>query len=126
MPVYDSHLLNDQGIADIYAYLLSQPATKSPATIPILAAVTTGTGPSGAPSATARGAEAFAANCAACHGAQGQGGVGPSLKNESARKDTAAVTAFVKNPSGAMPKLFPSVLNENDVSAVAAYVGTLK
>jgi ubiquinol-cytochrome c reductase cytochrome c subunit len=126
MPVYDSHLINDQGIADIYAYLLSQPAPKNPATIPILAAVTTGSGPSGPPSATARGAEVFAANCAACHGAQGQGGVGSSLKSESARKDTAAVTAFVKNPSGAMPKLFPSVLNESDVAAVAAYVETLK
>jgi ubiquinol-cytochrome c reductase cytochrome c subunit len=126
MPVYDAHLINEQGLADIYAYLQSQPAPKDPATIPLLAAVSTGTAPSGPPSATARGSAVFAANCAACHGAQGQGGVGPSLKGESARKDTAAVAAFVKNPAGAMPKLFPSVLNESDVAAVAAYVETLR
>ena len=47
------------------------------------------------------------------------GGVGPSLKNESARKDTGAV-AFVKNPPAAMPKLYPGLLSESDVAAVAA------
>lgn len=129
MPAYDLRLINEQGLADIYAYLLSQPPAKSAASIPLLAAVTTGTtttAAGGPPNPTAHGAEVFAANCASCHGAQGQGGVGPALKNESARKDTAAVAAFVKNPAGnIMPKLFPATLKEADVAAVAAYVETL-
>ena len=127
MPAYDAKLLNDKDMADIYAYLESQPKGKDAMSIPLLAAVTTGTAASGPQTPVAHGAEVFAANCAACHGAQGAGGgIGPSLKNESARKDSAGVIAFVKNPAAPMPKLFPSVLNEADVTAVAAYVETLK
>ncbi|MEO6991628.1 MAG: cytochrome c [Candidatus Baltobacteraceae bacterium] len=68
----------------------------------------------------------FTQNCAGCHGATGtQGGVGPSLKNEKARKDTAAAIAWIKNPKPPMPKLYPSPLSEKDVADVAAYVETL-
>jgi hypothetical protein len=35
------------------------------------------------------------------------------------------VISFVKAPAPPMPKLFPGVLNDNDVAAVAAYVETL-
>ena len=56
----------------------------------------------------------------------GQGGIGPSLKNESAHKDTAAATAFIKNPSGGMPKLYPGILSADDVAAVASYIETLQ
>ena len=90
--------------------------------IPLLAGVTTGSAGS-----TSRGAVVFSANCALCHGGAGQGGVGPALKNEGSKKDAAAVAAFIKNPgAGSMPKLYPGMLSESDVTAVAAFVETLK
>jgi ubiquinol-cytochrome c reductase cytochrome c subunit len=124
MPPYDASILSDHDLADIYAYLESQPPNKDPHTIPLLAAVNQGTVPGGS-AASSRGAEVFAQNCAACHGASGQGGVGPALKGESARKDATAVAAFVKAPISPMPKLYPSVLTDADVTAVATYVETL-
>jgi mono/diheme cytochrome c family protein len=72
------------------------------------------------------GAQVFSANCASCHGAAGAGGgIGPVLKGEKARKDYAAAIVWIKNPQPPMPKLFPSVLSQNDVQDVAAYVESL-
>lgn len=74
----------------------------------------------------AHGKQIFTQNCAQCHGAIGtEGGIGPSLKSEKSRKDTAAAVAWIKNPQAPMPKLYPSVLNEKDVADVAAYVESL-
>ena len=92
MPSYDAHFLSNQDAADIYAYLASQPPTKDASTIAVLNVVNAGTG------RAPHGAVRLLANCASCHGASGQGGIGPSLKGESARKDAGAVAAFVKNP----------------------------
>jgi mono/diheme cytochrome c family protein len=72
------------------------------------------------------GEEIFKQNCASCHGAGGAGGgIGPVLKGEKQRKDYAAAIAWIKNPQPPMPKLFPSVLSQNDVQDVAAYVESL-
>ena len=120
MPPYDAKLVSDQDIADIYAYLASQPGAKDPHSIALLNVVTTGASPN-----TTRGAVVYAANCALCHGGAGQGGIGPSLKGESSKKDAGAVTAFIKNPSGGMTKLYPGMLSESDVAAVATYVESL-
>jgi len=121
MPPFDAKILSDQGVADIYAYLASQPPAKNAHSIPLLAVVTVGTATN-----TPAGAVIYSANCAACHGASGQGGVGPALRGESSRKDASAVAAFVKNPAGVMPKLDPGMLSDSDVNAVAAYVETLR
>ncbi len=83
--------------------------------------------PAVSPARVAHGRQLFAQNCAVCHGAQGQGGgVGPSLKNESARKDWAQTQAWIKKPVPPMPALYPSPLSANDVADVAAFVETLK
>lgn len=74
----------------------------------------------------ARGATIFAQNCAACHGARGQGGVGPSLIGESARKNFAQAVAWIKHPKPPMSALYRQTLNESDVRNVAAFVDTLK
>jgi mono/diheme cytochrome c family protein len=72
------------------------------------------------------GKQIYAANCAACHGATGvEGGVGPSLKGEKARKNDAETIAWIHDPKPPMPKLWPSPLNDKDVADVAAYVQTL-
>ncbi len=74
----------------------------------------------------ANGKKLFAANCAGCHGAIGtEGGVGPSLKGEKAKKNQAAAVAWIKNPKAPMPKLYPSPLSAKDVNDVAAYVESL-
>ncbi len=68
----------------------------------------------------------FSQHCASCHGAAGAGGgIGPVLKGEKGRKDYAAAITWIKNPQPPMPKLYPSVLSQNDVQDVAAYVETL-
>lgn len=73
-----------------------------------------------------RGKQIYAANCVQCHGASGvEGGVGPSLRGERAKKDLAATIGSIENPKPPMPKLFPGRLSEKDVADVAAYVQSL-
>jgi alcohol dehydrogenase (cytochrome c) len=64
--------------------------------------------------------------CAACHGPEGKGGEGgPSLRNESSRKDFAALVAWIKNPAPPMPKLAPP-MTQSEVEAIARYVEQLQ
>ena len=79
-------------------------------------------GATAAPS-TAAGAQVFQI-CAACHGAHGEGGAGANL--QTSKKDLAGVIAYIKNPTGSMPHLYPSALNDDQVAAVAAYVMTFR
>ena len=72
------------------------------------------------------GQAVFAQNCASCHGAQGQGGMGPRLIGESTRKNLQQAQAWIENPQPPMPKLYPGTLSAQDVRDVAAYVETLK
>lgn len=72
------------------------------------------------------GKRIFAQNCAVCHGAHGEGNVGPPLKNEASRKNAAQVQAWIENPAPPMPKLYPSPLSARDVADVAAFVESLK
>ena len=62
--------------------------------------------------------------CAACHGMHGEGGAGANL--QTSKRDLAGIIAYIKSPTGAMPKLYPTPLSDADVSAVAAYVMTLR
>ena len=67
------------------------------------------------------GEQIFGQFCSACHGAKGEQGVVQSKKNTA-----AALVAFIKDPTGAMPKLHPDPLNDREVENVAAYVMTIK
>jgi alcohol dehydrogenase (cytochrome c) len=62
--------------------------------------------------------------CAACHGTRGEGGAGANL--QKSKRDLAAIIAYIKAPTGTMPKLYPAPLSDAEVSAVAAYVMTLR
>ena len=77
----------------------------------------------GAPASTDAGKKVFQL-CAACHGQQGEGGAGANL--QLSKRDLAGVIAYVKTPTGTMPKLYPSPLSGADVANVAAYVMTLR
>ena len=78
-----------------------------------------------APADAVHGKQIFAQNCAACHGANAQGGAGPSLLGEKKRKDYQQAVAWIKDPTAPMPKLYPSTLSASDVADVAAFVQTL-
>ena len=72
------------------------------------------------------GKRLFAANCASCHGANGiDGGVGPSLRGESARKNLDATIVWIHHPQPPMPQLYPAPLTASDVVDIASYVQTL-
>jgi mono/diheme cytochrome c family protein len=75
------------------------------------------------PASPDAGKQLFAANCAACHGAGGEGGVGPSLQGIAQRKTLAETVAFIKAPTGSvMPKLYPATLSAAQVTEIATYI----
>jgi mono/diheme cytochrome c family protein len=74
---------------------------------------------------TVHGQTIYAANCASCHGARGEGGVGPELHGENTRKDITGTIVWIKNPISPMPTLYPKPLSEKDVDDVAAFVEKL-
>jgi len=77
----------------------------------------------GAAETTAAGEKVYQL-CSACHGARGEGGIGANL--QSSKRDLASIIAYIKAPTGSMPKLYPGALSDADVAAVAAYVMTLR
>jgi ubiquinol-cytochrome c reductase cytochrome c subunit len=132
MPAFNSGAVTDKNIADIAAYLASPapPSTAKSTTTSQAVAVVAAAAPASTSAPVAggdalHGRQVYSANCAACHGADAQGGVGPALRGERTRKDTAAAIAWIKNPTLPMPKLYPAVISEKDVEDVAAYVESL-
>lgn len=72
------------------------------------------------------GKAVYERECAACHGQYGVSGpIGPSLKDERARRTFGAVRAIVANPQPPMPKLYPARLTKADLTDVSAYVESL-
>lgn len=73
-----------------------------------------------------RGRTVFAANCATCHGAAGEGGqIGPPLRDELRRRTPAYVVEAIANPTPPMPKLVPAQMSKQDLLDVAAFVEQL-
>ncbi len=68
------------------------------------------------------GKKIYAKNCAACHGAHGEGAVGPRLQDLNARRDFTAIVTWIVEPSAKMPRLYPSALDAQSVADVAAFV----
>ncbi|GGN45516.1 c-type cytochrome [Deinococcus daejeonensis] len=67
------------------------------------------------------GKTVFAGSCAGCHGAEGQGGIGPKLAgDEKLIKDPVYVHTIITKGKGGMPA--QTQLKENEVYAVANYV----
>jgi len=73
-----------------------------------------------------RGRAVFAARCATCHGAAGEGAqIGPPLRGELRRRTPAFVTDAIANPSPPMPKLVPAQMSQQDLLDVTAFVEQL-
>jgi len=79
---------------------------------------------SGSAASTDPGKKVFQQICSACHGAQGEGGLGANL--QTSKRDLAGVIAYIKSPTGTMPKLYPGALSDADLASVAAYVMALR
>jgi predicted lipoprotein with Yx(FWY)xxD motif/mono/diheme cytochrome c family protein len=69
------------------------------------------------------GQRLFAANCAACHGAQGQGGIGPRLAGYDRLSSPGFVarTILMGRPEHGMPP-FGGRFSDREVAAVATFV----
>jgi mono/diheme cytochrome c family protein len=73
------------------------------------------------------GAAIYKAKCAACHGAAGEGKVGPALKGTSMSADQIADALLKGAPGKKAPHGKPMAgLTADQASAVAAYVKGLK
>lgn len=69
------------------------------------------------------GQQVYTANCSVCHGAEGQGGVGPALAGNSLLDQTGTVvtTILFGRPNHGMPP-FEDQLDDEEVAAVATYI----
>jgi len=73
------------------------------------------------------GSATYRAKCAACHGAEGQGKVGPALKGSSLSADQIADVLTKGNDAKKPPhKKAMSGLSADDAKAVAEFVKSLK
>jgi cytochrome c oxidase cbb3-type subunit III len=75
----------------------------------------------------AAGQKIFATTCAMCHGANGEGGIGPDLRGElkyGGTRDAVYATISKGRPNG-MPA-FGSQLSGNDLENLVAFVLSLK
>ncbi len=74
------------------------------------------------------GRQAYA-SCQACHGAAGQGGVGPQLQGRDAGFVTTALTAYkngeTRGPQSQMMWPSAQALSERDIENLAAFVESL-
>jgi mono/diheme cytochrome c family protein len=69
------------------------------------------------------GRAAYTKYCISCHGDQGQGVMGPDIRNED--MTDADITSTINQGSGRMPA-FKTVLTPNQVTGLVMYVRTLK
>jgi mono/diheme cytochrome c family protein len=68
------------------------------------------------------GKQTFGSRCIGCHLASGKGVAGHELREVVKQRDYESLVAFLKKPTGDMPKFYPEGLTENDVRDVAKYV----
>jgi mono/diheme cytochrome c family protein len=99
------------------------PPTLPPETLPDAGTTPAdaGTGPD--PAAVARGEAVFQQHCALCHPG-GEQGVGPSLITSSATPDQ--IRTQVRNGAGVMPPFPPSVISDQQLNDLIAYVLSLR
>ena len=122
MPPYTARILSEADLGRIERFIRSLQAGRPYTAVRALAKAAE----SGARTMTAKtaadGEALYQRNCAACHGATREGGIAPSLVNESKKRDAAAIAALILNPPAGMPKLSPDPLSKDEVDAVAGFV----
>lgn len=77
--------------------------------------------------AAQEGESIYKSKCAACHGASGEGRVGPALKTTKLSEDDIVALLSKGDPSRKAPHKNPmSSLSADQVKAVAQYVKSMK
>ena len=79
--------------------------------------------PPPAPGQTA-GEALFVANCVTCHEFGGGGGSSPPLARQSQLADPELLKPFLANPAPPMPRLYPGLLDDEEVASIADYLKT--
>jgi mono/diheme cytochrome c family protein len=77
-------------------------------------------------SSAADGEATYKAKCAMCHGAEGQGKVGPALKGTSKSADEIVAFLTTGDEAKKAPHKKPISISADDAKAVADYVKSLK
>lgn len=70
----------------------------------------------------ARGRKLYAQVCTTCHGLNGNFVAGHELSTLRQRRDLDATVRYIKDPKPPMPKLYPTLLDDQAVVDVATYV----
>jgi cytochrome c553 len=69
------------------------------------------------------------AGCIACHGAKGEGGIGPSFKGQTSEYIASALNEYKNNikrgPQSALMYAQAAALSENDIKELSKYIITL-
>jgi glucose dehydrogenase len=77
---------------------------------------------SGAQSDAALGQRLYGQVCQSCHGPDGNQIADHKLGKLAARRDLASTVAYIKKPKAPMPALYPQLLDDKSVVAVATWV----
>ena len=98
------------------------PSSTAPA-VTVSPSTTMSPSPASTDAAGTEGATLFADNCAACHGAQGEGGAGPDLRPLAPGDASlaAAIVDTINSGGGGMP-VFSGRFDNVQMSALVAYV----
>mgnify|MGYP000146108607 CR=1 FL=1 len=72
-------------------------------------------------SAGDRGAELYTRHCSACHGATGQGGVGPELRTIAERVDEERHLEIVHRGTGTQMPAFGEALTDDEIAAIVDF-----
>jgi alcohol dehydrogenase (cytochrome c) len=70
----------------------------------------------------ALGQRLYSQVCQSCHGPDGNMIANHKLGGLRARQNLAATIQYVKSPKAPMPKMFPDLLDEKSVTAVATWI----
>jgi cytochrome c553 len=78
--------------------------------------------------AVSKGTKLYA-GCIACHGAKGEGGIGPSFKGQTSEYIASALNEYKNNiergPQSALMYAQAAALSENDIKELSKYILTL-
>ena len=80
------------------------------------------------PGTASKGTKLYA-GCIACHGAKGEGGIGPSFKGQKSDYIAAALNEYKNNiergPQSALMYAQAAALSESDIKELSKYIVTL-
>lgn len=122
MPPYRSSMVTDGQMAAIARYVVSMPGAKPYTQVPKLARLAPKAVTAAPAAARPSPANQYAAHCASCHGANGQGATAPALLDEASKRTVEQTIALLRKPPMGMPQLTPDPIPLEDLPALADHV----